>query len=58
MKVLLTIEEYRERIIGLVMAVASKTIADSADDFFKWKIIEMLTDMCLVEELPVIDQCN
>lgn len=58
MKILLTIEEYRERIIGNVMTVASRSISDGADDFFKWKFIELLTDMCLVEEVPAFDQCN
>ena len=38
MKVLLTIEEYKERIIGLVMDVASKTINPNGDDYFKYKL--------------------
>ena len=58
MKVLLTIEEYRERIIGLVMAVASRTISECADDYFKWKVIEMLTELCITNQVTCIKQDN
>ena len=58
MKVLLTIEEYRERIIKLVMDVANKTINPNGDDYFKFEYIKILVDKCLTNHLQLVDVCN
>ena len=42
MKVLLTINEYKERAINNIIEIANKSIVPTADDFFKWEFIYML----------------
>ena len=42
MKVLLTIEEYKERAINNIIEIANSCIVPTADDFFKWEFIHML----------------
>ena len=58
MKVLLTIEEYKERIIGLVMDVANKTINPNGDDYFKFEYISWLVGQCLTDNFHCVDVCN
>lgn len=58
MKVLLTIEEYKERIINLVMDVASKTINPNGGDWFKMEYIELLVGKCLTDSVMLVDVCN
>ena len=58
MKVLLTIEEYKERAANLVIETAKQIIADSAPDVYKWKVIDMLTEECFTWDINVIDQLN
>jgi hypothetical protein len=58
MKVLLTIEEYKERIIKLVMDVANKTINPNGDDYFKFEFISWLVKECLTDNFHCVDWCN
>ena len=58
MKVLLSIEEYRERIINLVMDVAKKTINPNGDDYFKFEFISWLVEECLTDNFHCVDFCN
>lgn len=58
MKVLLTIEEYKERIINLVMDVAYNTINPNGDDYFKFEFITWLVKECLTDHFQLIDFCN
>lgn len=58
MKILLTVEEYRERAINLVMEYAKKIITETADDYFKYEIISMLSDKCLTNEIMCVDVVN
>ena len=58
MKVLLTIEEYKERIINLVIGVANKTINPNGDDYFKFEYISWLVNQCLTNHCCLIDACN
>lgn len=58
MKVLLTIEEYRERIIQVVTKVTRETIIPEAPDYFKWKFISMLTEEAVTNHFMCIDEVN
>ena len=58
MKVLLTIEEYKERIINLVCDVAEKTINPSGDDWFKFEYIRLMVSKCLTDNFVLVDVCN
>ena len=58
MKVLLTIEEYRERIINLVMDAANKSINPDGDDYFKFEFISWLVKECLTDHFHCVDFCN
>ena len=58
MKVLLSIEEYRERIIRVVTEVVQETIIPEAPDYFKWKFIEMLTEDAVTNNFMSIDEVN
>jgi hypothetical protein len=58
MKVLLSIEEYRERIIRVVTEVVRETIIPEAPDYFKWKFIEMLTEDAVTNNFMSIDEVN
>ena len=58
MKVLLTIAEYRERAISLVVEYAKQIISETADDYFKHEIINMLATKCFTNELMCVDIVN
>lgn len=58
MKILLTIEEYRQRAIGLIKETAKQTIAETASDYFKFEIISMLTKKCFTNEIMCVDIVN
>jgi hypothetical protein len=58
MKVLLTIEEYRERIIQVVTEITKETIIPEAPDYFKWEFIGMLTEKAITDNLMTIDEVN
>ena len=58
MRFLLTIEEYKERIINLVTDVAGKTINPQGDDWFKMEYIGFLVNECLSNHIMLVDVCN
>ena len=58
MKVLLTIEEYRERIIRVVTEISRETIIPEAPDYFKWEFISMLTEEAVTNHFMSIDEVN
>lgn len=58
MKVLLTIEQYRARIIELVKATARQLLKAGADDYFKFKIINDICEQCVTYNITAIDQVN
>lgn len=58
MKVLLTIEEYRERIIQVVSEVAKETIIPGAPDCFKWEFISTMTEKAVTNHFMTIDEVN
>lgn len=58
MKILLTIEEYKERIINLVMDVANKTINPNGKDYFKFEYIDLLVKQCVTDNFQLVDVCN
>jgi len=58
MKILLTIEEYRERIIQVVSEVAKETIIPDAPDCFKWEFIYLLTEKAVTNHFMTIEEVN
>lgn len=58
MKVLLTIDEYRERIIDLTMKTVQATVLPTAEDWLKYDIIYGIVNKCVTDEFMTIDQCN
>lgn len=58
MKILLSIEEYKERIINLVMDVANKTINPDGGDYFKFEYISWLVKECVTDHYQLVDVCN
>ncbi len=58
MKVLLTIEQYRTRIINLVKQTARQLLKAGADDYFKYEVIYDLCKKCVTYDIPSIDQVN
>ena len=58
MKILLTIEEYRERIIQVVSKVTKETIIPEAPDYFKWEFIYMMTEKAITNNITTIDEVN
>lgn len=58
MKVLLTIEQYRTRILNLVKQTARQLLKDGADDYFKFKVINDLCKQCVTFRIASIDQVN
>jgi hypothetical protein len=58
MKILLTIEEYRERIIQLVTEVVNKTVIPIAPDYFKWEFIYMLVEKAVTDDIMALDEVN
>jgi len=58
MKILLTIEEYRERIIQVVSEVAKETIIPGAPDCFKWEFIYLLTEKAVTNHFMTIEEVN
>ena len=58
MKVLLTIEEYRERIIQVVTEITKETIIPEAPDYFKWEFISTMTEKAVTDHLMTIDEVN
>lgn len=58
MKVLLTIAEYRERAINLVVEYAKQIINETADDYFKYEVINMLATKCFTNEIMCVDIVN
>lgn len=58
MKVLLTIEEYKERAINLVMEVAKETLNPNAADIFKMDFIQLYAEKCVTDNVMYYDICN
>ena len=58
MKVLLTIEEYRERIISVVTDVVKETVLPTAKNYFKWEIVYMLTEQAVTNDIMSIEEVN
>lgn len=58
MKVLLTIEQYRTRILNLVKQTARQLLKAGADDYFKYEVIYNLCKKCVTYDITSIDQVN
>lgn len=58
MKILLTIEEYRERAKNLIKETAKQTIAETASDYFKYEMLRMLVDRCFTYDIMCVDIVN
>lgn len=58
MKVLLTIDEYRERIIDLTMKTVQATVLPTAEDWLKFDIIDGIVKKCITDDYMTVDQCN
>ncbi len=58
MKILLTIEEYKERAINLVCEVAKQTIIPTAQDAFKWDFVRLLAENCVTDHIMYVDVAN
>jgi hypothetical protein len=58
MKILLTIEEYKQRAIDLIKETAKQTIAETASDYLKYEIISMLTKSCFTYRVMCVDTVN
>lgn len=58
MKILLTIEEYKQRAIDLIKETAKQTIAETASDYFKFEILSMITKKCFTNEMMCVDIVN
>lgn len=58
MEVLLTIEEYKERAINLVMDVAKNLINPTADDWFKFETIMKFAGETFTNHYMLIEQEN
>lgn len=58
MKILLTIEEYKERAKNIIKETAKQTIAETASDYFKYEILSMLTHKCFTDDFMCVDIVN
>ena len=58
MKVLLTIEQYRTRILNIVKQTARQLLKAGADDYFKFEVIHDLCKQCVTYRFMSIDQVN
>ena len=58
MKILLTIEEYKERITKLVMDMANTTINPNGNNYFKMEYINLLVKECVTDNFHYVDFCN
>ena len=55
MKILLTIEEYKERAKNVIKETAKQTIAETASDYFKFELLSMLAHKCFTNEIMCVD---
>lgn len=58
MKILLTIEEYKERAKNVIKETAKQTIAETASDYFKFELLSMLAHKCFTNEIMCVDIVN
>lgn len=58
MNVLLTIEEYKERAINNIIEIVNSSIVPTADDFFKWEFIHLLSQKTFENHFMLIDYEN